>query len=234
MERYNMNMNINHRTYTEIATPRAKRQLQGLLDSISAPTIYRESMIELGKLLAEAVLPSLRNKSTLIVSTAEDADYLQLGVSSLLKSQGIDTKLAVFWNHHYQLSNSSSVAPIVHKFIETGYKSVDNIIVVKSVMSGSCVVRTNLIEMLDEVKKVNNVFILSPVAHTHSEEKLKKEFPEYISDKFKFFCFAVDDKRDVSGEVVPGIGGQIYDLLGLSTQPILDSYMPKVVEDLVF
>ena len=76
MERYNMN----HRTYTEIATPRAKRQLQGLLDSISAPTIYRESMIELGKLLAEAILPSLRNENTLIVSTAKDADYLLISV----------------------------------------------------------------------------------------------------------------------------------------------------------
>lgn len=227
-------MNINSRTYTEIATTRAKKQLQDLLDSSSAPVAYRNSMIELGKLLADAVSPSLENKSTLIVSTAEDADYLQFGVSSSLKSKGIDTKLAVFWNHHYQLTNSSSVAPIVHKFIEPGYKCVKNIIVVKSVMSGSCVVRTNLIEMLDEVKRAEHVFILSPVAHKNSEEKLKKEFPKHISDKFKFFCFAIDDKRDVSGEVVPGIGGQIYDLLGLSKQPVLSSYMPKVVEDLVF
>lgn len=227
-------MNINSRTYTEIATARAKRQLQDLLDSNSAPVAYRNSMIELGKLLADAVSPSLDNKSTLIVSTAEDADYLQFGVSSSLKSKGIDTKLAVFWNHHYQLTNSSSVAPIVHKFVEPGYKCVKNIIVVKSVMSGSCVVRTNLIEMLDEVKRAEHVFILSPVAHKNSEEKLKKEFPKHISDKFKFFCFAIDDKRDVSGEVVPGIGGQIYDLLGLSKQPVLSSYMPKVVEDLVF
>lgn len=228
------NMNINSRTYTEIATTRAKRQLQDLLDSNSAPVAYRNSMIELGKLLADAVSPSLENKSTLIVSTAEDADYLQFGVSSSLKSKGIDTKLAVFWNHHYQLTNSSSVAPIVHKFVEPGYKCVKNIIVVKSVMSGSCVVRTNLIEMLDEVKRAEHVFILSPVAHKNSEEKLKKEFPKHISDKFKFFCFAIDDKRDVSGEVIPGIGGQIYDLLGLSKQPVLSSYMPKVVEDLVF
>lgn len=227
-------MNINSRTYTEIATTRAKRQLQDLLDSNSAPVAYRKSMIELGKLLADAVSPSLENKSTLIVSTAEDADYLQFGVSSSLKSKGIDTKLAVFWNHHYQLTNSSSVAPIVHKFIEPGYKCVKNIIVVKSVMSGSCVVRTNLIEMLDEVKSAERVFILSPVAHKNSEEKLKKEFPKHISDKFKFFCFAIDDKRDGSGEVIPGIGGQIYDLLGLSKQPVLSSYMPKVVEDLVF
>lgn len=227
-------MNINSRTYTEIATARAKKQLQDLLDSNSAPVAYRNSMIELGKLLADAVSPSLENKSTLIVSTAEDADYLQFGVSSSLKSKGIDTKLAVFWNHHYQLTNSSSVAPIVHKFVEPGYKCVKNIIVVKSVMSGSCVVRTNLIEMLDEVKRAEHVFILSPVAHKNSEEKLKKEFPKHISDKFKFFCFAIDDKRDVSGEVIPGIGGQIYDLLGLSKQPVLSSYMPKVVEDLVF
>ncbi|WP_352339541.1 hypothetical protein [Psychrobacter sp. 16-MNA-CIBAN-0192] len=227
-------MNINSRTYTEIATTRAKRQLQDLLDSNSVPAAYRKSMIELGKLLADAVSPSLENKSTLIVSTAEDADYLQFGVSSFLKSKGIDTKLAVFWNHHYQLSNSSSVAPIVHKFIEPGYKCARNIIVVKSVMSGSCVVRTNLIEMLDEVKRAEHVFILSPVAHKNSEEKLKNEFPKHISDKFKFFCFAIDDKRDVSGEVIPGIGGQIYDLLGLSKQPVLSSYMPKVVEELVF
>src|SRR5699024_7189059 len=111
---------------------------------------------------------------------------------------GINTKLAVFWNHHYQTSSNISVAPIIHKFIEPNYESMRNIVIVKSIMSGSCVVRANLIEMLDKINNIENVFILAPVAHKNSEDKLKAEFPIDISNKFKFYCFAIDDVRTKS------------------------------------
>lgn len=230
-------MDMNNRIYTSLATLPAKRHLQGLLDSVNDPDTYREHMIALGKLLAATIAPSLIHKTatdTLIISTAEDADFLQRGVASVLHDQNIPTKLAVFWNHHYQLPNRTSVAPIVHKFIQSGYETATNIIIVKSVMSGSCVVRTNLIEMLKNIKNIENIFILTPVAHTQSEKKLKAEFPTAISDKFKFICFAIDDERSEGGDVIPGIGGQVYELLGLDDQPVLTAYMPDVVEQLAF
>lgn len=228
-------MTTDNRIYTPLTTPIAKRHLQGLLDSIDNTTEYREHMIALGKLLAVSIIPTMNKQSdTLIISTAEDADFLQSGVASVLHDHNIPTKLAVFWNNHYQLADHSSVAPIVHKFIQTGYDSAKNIIIVKSVMSGSCVVRTNLIEIIDIMPNVENIFILAPVAHTKSEQKLKAEFPTNISDKFKFICFAIDDERSKAGEVIPGIGGSVYQLLGLTDQPVLTAYMPQVVEKLAF
>ena len=228
---------MNNRTYTPITSTVAKRHLQGLLDSVNKPAKYCEHMTVLGELLASHTLTILlrqSNKETLIISTAEDADFLQLGVATKLHQQGITSKLAVFWNNHYQLADHSSVAPIVHKFIQSGYESAKNIIIVKSVISGSCVVRTNLIEMLSSLPNVENIFILAPVAHKQSEHKLKAEFPTDISQKFKFICFAIDDERSEAGEVIPGIGGSVYELLGLANQPVLTAYMPAVVEKLAF
>ncbi|WP_227672179.1 hypothetical protein [Psychrobacter urativorans] len=233
---------MNNRTYTPLATLAAKRHLQGLLDSVDNPDTYCEHMIALGKLLAATIVPSLHHQTThhhtkvdtLIISTAEDADFLQHGVATELNNQGITSKLAVFWNNHYQLADHSSVAPIVHKFIQSGYESATDIVIVKSIMSGSCVVRTNLIEMLGTIQNIDNIFILAPVAHKYSEEKLRAEFPIDISQKFKFNCFAIDNKRSKAGEVIPGIGGSVYELLGLTDQPVLTAYMPHVVEKLTF
>jgi len=226
-----------NRVYTPIATAEAKRQLNSLFANLNAPEFYQKTMVALGKLLAEEISPLLKSKThtgTLIVSTAEDADFLQYGVSSTLQNQGIDTKLAVFWNHHYQLPNHASVAPILHRFIEPNFEQLHNIVIVKSIMSGSCVVRTNLIEMLDKMEDIEDIFILSPVAHKDSESKLKAEFPDEIASKFKFYCFALDDEKTEQGEVQPGIGGQIYELLGLVKQPALSGYIPEVVSKLSF
>ncbi|MFX9042661.1 hypothetical protein ABTN45_19620, partial [Acinetobacter baumannii] len=80
-------------------------------------------MKELGTLLAESLVPNLKkSEKCLIISTAEDADFLQAGVEFVLKQNLISTKLAVFWNNHYQLPTKGSVAPIVHKFIEPGFE----------------------------------------------------------------------------------------------------------------
>lgn len=225
------------RIYTPIATPEAQKQLNRLLESTGMPEEYKSAMTELGKLLAETVLSNFSediNKHTIVVSTAEDADFLQCGVSTALKTHKINTKLAVFWNHHYQLSSKASVAPILHSFIEPNYEDVQNVIIVKSVMSGSCVVRTNLIAMLDKIENIESIYILSPVAHKDSKKKLIKEFPKEISNKFKFVFFAEDDVKNEDGEVIPGIGGQIYNLLGLENQPALTGYMPNVVRELTF
>lgn len=228
---------MNHQRYfTSIATTTVQAHLQGLLDSTQDPTQYRQHMTALGELLGAAVvsaLPASIDTTTLVIATAEDADFLQAGVIQALHDRHIKTRLAVFWNHHYQLPNQSSVAPIVHKFIEPNYQQATQIMIVKSVISGSCVVRTNLIEMLSVLPEIATIFILAPVAHRDSESKLKAEFPDHISQKFRFICFAIDDERR-DGEVIPGIGGQVYQLLGLSDQPALTGYVPKVVEAQLF
>ena len=51
-----------------------------------------------------------------------------------------------------------------------------------------------------------------------------------IYDKFQFFYFAKDDERTSEGEVIPGIGGMVYDRLGFKGQDDKNSYVPEMVK----
>ncbi len=225
----------NSRRFTKFITPNAKKHLEALLSSSSTKE-YQNSMISLGVLLADVLLHNksiTTDKKVLVVSTAEDADFLQEGVSSELQRNHVKIKRAIFWNNHYQLSNNTSVAPVVNKFLESGYKDSTDIIIVKSIMSGSCVVKTNLLALFDYLDRMENIFIVSPVMHKNSKEKLKAEFPQQIADKFRFISFAIDEIRTDSGEVQPGIGGSVYERLGFNKPPVETGYMPNTVRDLL-
>lgn len=227
-------MQNTERSYSTYAGELARKNLSLLLSSAKNPQVYQQAMTNLGQELGRFLAPSVPfGSKCLVVSTAEDADYLASGVrSSIIDS--FDTKAVVFWNNHYALPTGVSVAPIVHRFMEKGYESADTLIVVKSVISGSCVVRTNILALIESVK-AQRIYIVSPVMHTKSEENLRKEFPAEIADKFEFFYFAVDSAKDAStGEVKPGIGGQIYQLLGMKDQPSKVSFMPALVKKLAF
>ena len=63
---------------------------------------------------------------------------------------------------------------------------------------------------------------------------MRKEFPDEIANKFNFISFRIDGERAEDGEVIPGIGGQVYQLLGIGDQPALNGYMPDVVKELAF
>jgi hypothetical protein len=229
-------MNDNYQTPMSMKLE-SKKLLDNLLLSNVNSELYRSSMVKLGELLGEEVVNALSNNhgNVLVISTAEDADFLQKGLSNALKKHDVVTKIAVFWNNHYQLGDGKgSVAPIIHKFLESGYENVQNVIIVKSVISGSCVVRTNLLELLDEVENAEKVFVVSPVMYKDAEKSLRKEFPDEIANKFNFISFRIDGERASDGEVIPGIGGQVYQLLGIGDQPALNGYMPDVVKELAF
>lgn len=66
-----------------------------------------------------------------------------------------------------------------------------------------------------------------------AEAALRAEFPPAISDLFAFVYFAVDYCRTQTGEVRPGIGGQVYQLLGLKDQPARTGFMPQLVKTLM-
>jgi hypothetical protein len=66
----------------------------------------------------------------------------------------------------------------------------------------------------------------------NAQESLCSEFPPHISNKFRFVFFAVDEDRTESGNVVPGIGGQVYQLLGMDDQPARTGYLPDLVKRL--
>lgn len=218
------------RAYSRFANEVAKTALGELLNATHAPVQYQSAMKMLGRCLGDVlneIIPS--SDRCLVASTAEDADYLSSGVLETLQSKH-ETLAAIFWNNHYSL-NTGSVAPVVHKYLQPGYEGADSLIVVKSVISGSCVVRTNILALIERLN-VSRIYIVSPVMHTKSEEALRAEFPDEISSKFVFIYFAQDSQKDESGEVIPGIGGQIYQLLGIGKQPVQVGYMPGLVRKL--
>lgn len=232
-------MTYQKRSFSNYADQSAMRNLSCLLESVQNPQQYQKAMLNLGEALGSALLNQISSKSDaevgggcLIVSTAEDADFLAEGIRSVVAAKA-PVKSAVFWNNHYALPNGKSVAPVVHKFLQDGYETCTNMVVVKSVISGSCVVRTNIMALIESVE-VERIFIASPVMHKTAEASLRKEFPQEICDKFVFVYFALDEEKADNGEVIPGIGGQIYQLLGMKDQPARTSFMPKIVEDLVF
>lgn len=224
-------MSIVNRSYSAFAAEEAKAGLKNLLSFVNNPESYSGEMFKLGSLLGKLLSDKIsQSESCLVASTAEDADFLGRGIYDSLKREH-KTKAAVFWNNHYQIPGGSSIAPVVHKFLEPGYESTQVLIIAKSIISGSCVVRTNLLELI-EVIQPQKIFIVSPVMHSKSEESLRKEFPRSIADKFEFVVFATDGERTESGEVKPGIGGEVYPLLGLADQPARVGFMPKLVQEL--
>lgn len=219
------------RDFSEYANSNAIHLLNDLLESTSSPEKYRNTMLKLGTELGASIKAKLINSSCLVISTAEDADFLSRGIIESISSSSNKVYAGVFWNNHYQISNGISVAPIVHKYLQQGFESSENLIVAKSVISGSCVVRSNILELIERLD-AKRIFIVSPVMHKNAEEKLRSEFPENISARFEFVYFAKDSQRDEnSGEVTPGIGGMVYKLLGLSDQPVRVGYVPQLVKE---
>ncbi|TVU67216.1 hypothetical protein [Cobetia crustatorum] len=224
------------RSYSKIADGAACMALQALLSAGESKDThaYQYQMERLGFLLGKSMRDgkSLASaKTVLVVSTAEDADYLASGVIKALKKK-YSVKFAVFWNNHYSLENKSSIAPVINTYYEPGYEKSDALVIVKSVISGSCVVKTNLMRLMsvEESLLKNSVHVVAPVIHESAEQKLKSEFPCSISEKFTFVYFAKDKIRSSDGDVIPGIGGQIYELLGLKGQPARTGYIPALVK----
>lgn len=224
-------MNIQPRTFSEYSSVEAENALNELLQSLKEHEKYQQVMITLGKLLGNKLKDLLAiNCLDLLVSTAEDADYLAEGVRQGLGNQ-INLKSAIFWNNHYSIKHGS-VAPIIGRYLEPGYETSEELILVKSIISGSCVVRTNLLSLIDQVNP-KRIFIVAPVMHKNAETSLRKEFPESISKLFNFIYFALDSDKKDDGEVQPGIGGSVYELLGLDDQPAYVGFIPERVKQLM-
>ena len=220
-----------HRTFAPCADEGARNALNTLLENIREPSAYRASMTEIGRQLGRIVDRRIpMGSKCLVVATAEDADYLAAGVIESLRSTR-DILAAIFWNNHYQINNSR-IAPVVHRYLQPGYQEADYLVVVKSIISSSCVVRTNILALIEKTSP-KKIFVVSPVMYDGAEAALRLEFPPAIADLFEFVYFAVDDCRTPTGEVRPGIGGQVYQLLGLEDQPARTGFMPQLVKTLM-
>jgi hypothetical protein len=207
--------------------------LTSLIDESTDEKGYAASFYELGKALLSVTLQrfALTSGKVMLACSSEDADWLSKGILDQLGENNIDAKLAVFWNLRVNLNNDAdlSIAPITKSYIEPADK-VDYLIICKSIISSSCVVRTNLTYIIETINPIK-ILIVSPVLFKQAIPNLKDEFPITISNKFEFIYFAEDDELNESNEVVPGIGGSVYKRLGLEDSINKNKYIPNIVKE---
>ena len=209
-----------------------KASLNALADKGTNVNDYREAFrtlgVELGKVLASEYRTALADH-TMLVCASEDADWLAAGVESGF-GKG-ELKKSVYWNSREVIHTKEDGSKVEISPIEKAYEeAIDDcrlLVVVKSIISTSCVVKTQITRLIGKITP-DQIAILAPVMHKDSVPNLMREFPEEISNKFHFITFAVDDEREGS-EVVPGIGGMVYPRLGLGDMETKNRYVPEMV-----
>ncbi len=224
---------INSRYYTELADTETKNFLDKLADKSTSPEAYRSVMFNLGVKLGNSILRSINSQSNVYVAcTVEDADFLAKGILTTLEPKVSKLAFACFWNQRFSPFeiNELKVAPILKKYQEpVNNDIVQYLIVIKSIISGACVVRTNLTNLIQKIEP-EKIIIAAPVIYKTAEEKLSSEFNKDIYSKFEFFYFAKDSTRDDKGIVLPGIGGSVYERLGFEGQDEKNRYIPEIVK----
>ncbi|MFB8789884.1 MAG: hypothetical protein U7123_13775 [Potamolinea sp.] len=221
------------RLYSDLANENIKVLLDTIADKSSDPILYRETMTKIGMNLGDALLAEIDNdeSSVYLACTVEDADFLARGILNSLENLLHTVAFACFWNQRFSPFEVEdlNVAPIIKKYQEPTASNVRYLIIVKSIISGACVVKTNLVDLIQQIEP-EKIFIVAPVIYYNAEEKLKNEFEQDIYDKFQFFYFAKDDERTPQGEVIPGVGGIVYDRLGFQGQEGKNRYIPEIVK----
>lgn len=191
---------------------------------------YRNAFYQLGKALGG--LLNKRTKglygNTMLACASEDADWLTQGVLDVLSSPKVS--LAVFWNERIMLDPATSLeySPIVKSYVEP-IENCQTLILVKSIISTSCVVKIQLLRLMSSIMP-QKIYVLAPVMYKDAESNLRSEFSADIADKFEFLTFAIDSERTSEG-VVPGVGGMVYPKLGLGDGHGKNKYMPALVKN---
>jgi len=201
--------------------------LARLAESSTNAEDYSNSLYILGKELGAVLAEQITDKSICVACTVEDADFLAKGIIDSLSVLSSDISLACFWNQRQQ---ALSIAPIIKKYCEPAVNNANVLVIVKSIISGACVVKTNLTNLIQDIDPVS-IFVVAPVMHTDAEEKLNSEFPRAITEKFKYIYFAIDDEMQANGNLVPGIGGNVYQRLGFKDQDDKNKFIPKLVKE---
>lgn len=207
--------------------------LDKLADKSTGVEDYRNAFsklgVELGKILTSEI-EEMRPEEIMLVCASEDADWLAAGVECGI-GKG-DLKKSVYWSTReivYEDENGDKleISPIV-KAYEEPIENCRLLVVVKSIISTSCVVKTQLTRLIGKINP-ERIAILAPVMYKDGLPNLMSEFPVSVNSKFEFLTFAIDEDRLENGEVVPGIGGMVYPRLGLGDIATKNSYIPEMV-----
>lgn len=207
--------------------------LDRLADKSTGVDDYREAFsklgVELGKTLANEI-EDVRPDEIMLVCASEDADWLAAGVETGI-GKG-DLRKSVYWStretvYKDEKGEKLEISPIV-KAYEEPIEKCRLLVVVKSIISSSCVVKTQLTRLIGKINP-ERIAILAPVMYKDGMPNLMSEFPESVNSKFEFKTFAIDEDRLENGEVLPGIGGMVYPRLGLGDIVAKNSYIPEMV-----
>lgn len=217
------------------ADPAVKSLLEVLASPETHSDAYRNAMYELGQHLASGVMKEAGDitsddKDVCVVCTVEDADFLAKGVLNGLLSGGIPSTrlhLQCFWNEKVR-DEKISLSPISRQYVEEFKSKNLTYVIVKSIISGACVVKTNLTRALS-TRPDADVFVASPVLLDGAQTRLGEEFPHQISDRFKYVWFATDYEKK-GEDVIPGIGGSVYERLSLGDEHQKNKYVPSIVK----
>lgn len=212
------------RTFPASTTAAAKLAL-GALQEPSPPSRYAATMkklgAELGTIVRDVHGPFV--EPVALVITPEDADALATGLISKVPARHL--KLVCYWTKRHSFPHGD-FATVTQRFIDPTLKSAPTAIILKSIISTGCVVRAHIETLLTKVQP-ERIIIAAPVMFKGADRELKKSFPKQISDRFEFVTLATDSKKD--GDVVrPGIGGMVYERLGLKDRP--PRALPKLIE----
>ncbi len=211
-----------------------KKSLNTLIETNTSVEDYRHAFYVLGQELGKVLLDSygqMEPSHVMLVCASEDADWLAAGVEN---GFGIgELKKSVYWSTREVIfeeenGNKVEISPIV-KAYEEPIDHCNLLVVVKSIINTSCVVKTQLTRLIGSIQP-DHIAILAPVMFKDGIPNLKKEFPEQIASKFKFFYFAEDDEC-CGSIVIPGVGGSVYDRLGLGNIEEKNRYIPQTILD---
>ncbi|NWK96948.1 hypothetical protein DM806_14995 [Sphingobium lactosutens] len=187
---------------------------------------------ELGRCFARDV--GVSGKNVYLAVTVEDADYLAAGIAAALVEAGAKIAVACFWNTRKKAGGYKwlDVATIVNEYREPMPEHLEHLVVVKSIISGACVVKTNLMHLL-ETAQPEQIDIMAPVVLEGAEDRLASEFDPDTVSKFRYWLLAKDDTKDDTGNVVPGIGGEVYGRLGFDGQQGKNAHFPEFIKERV-
>lgn len=204
------------------------------MQSLSYPQVtvedYRNSFYQIGQALGRAlnIKTNQQYGNTMLACASEDADWLAKGVLDTITPNKLS--LAVFWNSRITLDAKTKLeySPIIKSYIEP-IEECQTLILVKSIISTSCVVKSQLLHLISQINP-QIIYIVSPVMYKNSQQSLEKVFPASISSKFRFLTFAIDTVKTTEGNIIPGIGGMIYPKLGLGDSNEKNKYTPEIVK----
>lgn len=225
------------RRTTRFADDETNYLLNMLSDPTTLPETYRDTMTKLGRRMAAGVIKSAnldKMDNICVVCTVEDADFLAKGLIDGIQAEGVEAdrvKLICFWNERVHSFNDISqklfeVAPIIKEYREELSLEKSVLVVVKSIISGACVVKTNLAALI-ESSLPKRVIVAAPVMLEGAEERLASEFSTDTASLFEYLTFAIDTEKGEDDNVIPGIGGSVYERLGFDDK---NGYVPNIVK----